>query len=525
MKLIRTRTDAEVTPTIAGDTAPGTHLPRHTWKLLVVDDEPDVRALTRLNMRGFRFADRDLEILDAGSAYEARKLLMEHTDIAVALVDVVMETDDAGLRLVEYIRRDLGNTMVRLIVRTGQPGLAPERHVIDNYDIDDYKDKTELTATRLYTTVRTALKSYRDLRTIDLNRQGLAQVLQAAPDIYRIANRSLDQFFQGVLTQIVGLCNLSDNSFISTMGGVIATFDDQDVKVQASAGDLARQERFAQIRAQCSEAVLTGRMPDGLRKGAYVVPLMVQRTPVGFIYIEPTKDLDEADRHLITMVAQQCASALDNLRLHINLTQSYDHMVDMLATIAEFKDHTTGSHIQRIDAYTRKVALELGSSADEAVVFGKASKLHDVGKIGISDALLGKPGKLDPEEYATIQTHTQMGGVILAHDQYLELAREVALHHHERWDGKGYPEARPSREFHLVTRIVSVVDVFDALVSPRPYKQPWPADEAAAEIERSAGSQFDPTVVDAFLKLYRSGDFADIIASAQAPVKNLQMDA
>lgn len=515
MKLIRTRTEPE--SATGTDDSSGTvpHRPRHTWKLLVVDDEPDVRALTKLNLRGFRFADRDLEILDASSAYEARKVLAEHQDIAVALIDVVMETDDAGLRLVEYIRRDLGNSMIRLVIRTGQPGLAPERQVIDNYDIDDYKDKTELTATRLYTTVRTALKSYRDLRTIDLNRQGLAKVLQAAPDIYRITNRSLDQFFQGVLTQIVGLCNLSDSSFISTMGGVIATFNEQDVTVQASAGDLPREERFAEIRAQCSEAVLTGNMPDGLRKGAYVVPLVVQRKPAGFIYIEPTNDLNEADRHLITVVAQQCSSALENLRLHIDLAQSYDHMIDMLATIAEFKDHTTGSHIQRIEAYTRKVALELGCAADEALVFGKASKLHDVGKIGISDSLLSKPGKLDAQEYATIKTHTEMGGVILAHDQFLSLAREVAMHHHERWDGTGYPDAKPSREFHLATRIVSVVDVFDALVSPRPYKQPWSAEAAAAEIERGAGTQFDPTVVAAFVKLYRAGEFADTIASAQ----------
>jgi putative two-component system response regulator len=108
-----------------------------------------------------------------------------------------------------------------------------------------------------------------------------------------------------------------------------------------------------------------------------------------------------------------------------------------------------------------------------------------------------------------------MGGVILAHDEFLHLAREVAMHHHERWDGGGYPDAKPSREFHLATRIVSVVDVFDALVSPRPYKKPWLADEAAAEIERGAGTQFDPTVVAAFLKLYRSGEFADTIASAQ----------
>jgi response regulator RpfG family c-di-GMP phosphodiesterase len=507
MKLVRTPAEPSAAPSIQNA--------RHTWKLLVVDDEPDIRELTRFNLRGFRFADRDLEIIEAASAYEAREVLKQHSDIAVALVDVVMETDDAGLRLVEFIRKELKNPMVRLIIRTGQPGMAPERQVIDHYDIDDYKDKTELTAGRLYTTVRSALKAYRDLRTIDLNRVGLSQVLDAAPDIYRITNRSLDQFFQGVLTQIVGLCNLSDSSFISTMGGVIATFEDSDITVQASSGNLASQERFTEIRAQCADTIRTGRLPEGLRKGAYVVPLLVQRKALGFIYIEPTHELNEADRNLITVVAQQCSSALENLRLHIDLSQSYDHMIDMLATIAEFKDHTTGSHIQRIDQYTRLLAAELGSSEDEALLYGKASRLHDVGKIGISDALLCKPGKLDAAEFAIIKTHTTMGGTILAHDHFLELAREVALHHHERWDGKGYPDGRPSREYQLVTRIVSVVDVFDALVSHRPYKKPWTPQDAALEIRNNSGTQFDPTIVTAFLKLFEAGAFDAIIQSAQ----------
>ena len=189
MKIIRTRSE----PVAASDLAA---LARHTWKLLVVDDEPDIRELTRFNLRGFRFAERELEIIEASSAYEARELLTQHPDIAVALVDVVMETDDAGLRLVEFIRKDLKNLMVRLVIRTGQPGLAPERHVIDHYDIDDYKDKTELTAGRLYTTVRAPVKSYRDLRTIDLNRQGLSQVLGRPPIFTASATARSTSFFR-----------------------------------------------------------------------------------------------------------------------------------------------------------------------------------------------------------------------------------------------------------------------------------------------------------------------------------------
>lgn len=488
---------------------------RYTWKLLVVDDEPDVLSLTRLNLKGFRFANRELDILEATSAAQARELLAQHPDIAVALIDVVMESDDAGLKLVEYIREQLDYRLVRLIIRTGQPGAAPERYVIDHYDIDDYKDKTELTSQRLYTTVRAAVKSYRDLKIIDLNRRGLARVLEAAPDIYRIGGDSLGDFFQGVLTQVIGLCRLDENSFISTIEGLIATLDDHHVTIQARSEAFRDQDRFEEVRELCLQVLENDELPPALRRHAVVLPLTVQHRTAGFIYVEPTDALSPADHDLLKMMANQCASALENLRLHLDLQASYNHAIDMLAEIAEFKDQNTGQHIKRIDSYTRLMALEMGVAPAEADLYGKASRLHDVGKIGIPDEILQKAGPLTPDEFELVKSHTRIGAAILRHDHFFGLARDVALHHHERWDGKGYPEGRKAGELPLVTRIVSVVDVFDALVSRRPYKAPWPLDQAIAEIAQGAGSQFDPAVVETLLRLYQRGDLDAIIASTQ----------
>lgn len=489
---------------------------RYTWKLLVVDDEPDVLSLTRLNLKGFRFANRELDILEAGSAAQARELLAQHPDIAVALIDVVMESDDAGLKLVEYIREELDYRLMRLIIRTGQPGAAPERYVIDHYDIDDYKDKTELTSQRLYTTVRAAVKSYRDLKIIDLNRRGLGRVLEATPDIYRIGGDSLGEFFQGVLTQVIGLCRLDENSFISTIEGLIATLDDHQITIQARSDAFRDQGRFEEVRALCLQALEEDALPATLRRHAVVLPLTVQRRTAGFIYVEPTDELSPADRDLLKMMANQCASALENLRLHLDLQASYNHAIDMLAEIAEFKDQNTGQHINRIDSYTRLVAMEMGVAPAEAELYGKASRLHDVGKIGIPDEILQKAGPLAPDEFELVKTHTRIGAAILRHDHFFGLAREVALHHHERWDGRGYPEGRKASELPLVTRIVSVVDVFDALISRRPYKEPWPLDQAITEIAEGASSQFDPAVVETLLRLYQRGDLDAIIASTHA---------
>jgi response regulator RpfG family c-di-GMP phosphodiesterase len=490
--------------------------PRHVWKILVVDDEPDVRTMTRLCLKDFRFASRELQFLEAASAAEARTLLAAYPDIAVALIDVVMETDEAGLKLAEYIRRDLGNTMIRLIIRTGQPGMAPERFVIDNFDIDDYKDKSELTATRLYTSVRSAVKAYRDLRAIDFNRAGLARLLAAAPEIYRLGSNSVSEFFRGILTQVVGLCNLSNASFISTMDGMVATIDGPNIRVQAITGELDHSPRFREIQEQCVNYVVKGQAPARQREGAVVLPLTAGNEAVGCIYLEPTAPLPEEDMHLIRLLAQQCSSALENLRLHMDLKEAFDHAIDMLAEVAEFKDKGTGDHISRIGEYTKLVAIAMGVPEAEAEAYGAASRLHDVGKVGIPDVILHKPGPLSDSERRAMRTHAEIGAAVLSHDSSFALAREISLGHHERWDGGGYPLGQPSRLLHLATRIVSVVDVFDALISTRPYKASWDPNRAAEAIAQEAGRQFDPDVVTAFLKLYHEGAFTDLINRCHA---------
>ena len=192
---------------------------RPPWRILVVDDEPDIHATTSLVLSNLVFDGRGIQLLHAHSGAEARSLLADpsNSDIAVALVDVVMESDDAGLQLVRYIRQELGNLFIRLIIRTGQPGYAPELHVIEHYDIDDYKEKTDLTAQRLFTTIRLSLKAYNDLMIIKKNKKGLEYILRGAPKLY--SKSSLHDFFFGVLTQIVGLFRAGDDSLITATSG------------------------------------------------------------------------------------------------------------------------------------------------------------------------------------------------------------------------------------------------------------------------------------------------------------------
>lgn len=164
--------------------------PEESWKLLIVDDEPEVHAVTSLALKGFRFDGKPLQLLHSYSGKEAVETLRQQPDIAIVLMDVVMETDHAGLDAVRAIRKDLGNSFVRIVLRTGQPGQAPEREIVTNYDINDYKEKTELTAKKLFTMVYTVLGYYRQLQTVDAHRIGLQKLVEEL----KRSNRDLNEF-------------------------------------------------------------------------------------------------------------------------------------------------------------------------------------------------------------------------------------------------------------------------------------------------------------------------------------------
>ena len=178
-------------------------------------------------------------------------------------------------------------------------------------------------------------------------------------------------------------------------------------------------------------------------------------------------------------------------------------MLDRLALAAEYRDDETGQHAIRIGRTSELLALEMGLDPAEATLIGHAARLHDIGKIGISDALLLKPGKYTVEEIAAMELHPKIGARILSgsNNELLNMAEQIALTHHERWDGRGYPSGLAGEQIPLPGRIVMVADVFDALTHRRPYKEPWPISVAVREIIGEAGTKFDPNVTEAFARL------------------------
>ncbi len=195
------------------------------------------------------------------------------------------------------------------------------------------------------------------------------------------------------------------------------------------------------------------------------------------------------------------------VRTHLSLVQAEEvletrlQIVQCLGKAAEYRDNETGMHILRISHFACTIAKAIGFSDEQADELLHAAPMHDVGKIGIPDAILLKPGKLTAEEWEVMRQHPAIGARIIGEHKssLLQLAATIALCHHEKWDGSGYPNGLAGEDIPLEARIVSLVDVFDALTSVRPYKKAWPIEEALEFIRDQSGSHFDPMLVDVFI--------------------------
>jgi HD-GYP domain-containing protein (c-di-GMP phosphodiesterase class II) len=231
--------------------------------------------------------------------------------------------------------------------------------------------------------------------------------------------------------------------------------------------------------------------------------LLQQRNEIDLL----KRDIDKRNvrlKELMETVREQNHDLTMKVRLKTkDLRQSRLSVIARLARVAEFRDKETGGHIYRIGRSSVLVGRRCGLSTEDCEELFHASLLHDVGKVGIPDSILLKPGPLSPEERSVMQTHTLIGAELLAGDEsrLLKNARDVARFHHERWDGTGYPEARAAEAIPLVARICAIVDVFDALLSQRPYKEAWSPERALDLIRREAGSSFDPSVAASFFEV------------------------
>ena len=473
------------------------------WNILIVDDEEDIHTTTKLALSKFEFEGKKLSFFHAYSAKQAKEILLNNGDFALVFIDVVMESDHAGLDLIKTIRTELKNHKSRLIIRTGQPGFAPEDEVIQQYDINDYRNKSELTSSKLKNSCYTALRSYRDLCNLERSQYGLEEIVLATSKFQQSNNQT--EFISHLLAHIVAVAQLEGE-----LCCCVAVTEKNaaehllDYRVLAATGinnpdDLNFQKLPKEVQIAFELAIATKKSVRS--DDCFVGYFCTDAGTINLMYVSSPGKITAVEHNILEYFSNSVAVSYENMTLRSTVQESQKEIVCLLGEAVEKRSKETGSHVRRVANYCYLLAKEYGLSEIEASQLKAAAPLHDVGKIAIPDNILHKPGKLTAQEWQIMQTHATEGEEILSHSSnaILQIGAIVAGQHHEKWDGSGYPKGLKGEEIHIVGRITALADVFDALSNARCYKAAWPEEEILEFVQQNKGAHFDPELVDILL--------------------------
>jgi len=481
------------------------------WKVLIADDEPDVHVATKLVLRDFSFCNRGIEFLDAYDGNQTCELLLQNPDTAVVFLDVVMETEDSGLRTVRRIREEIGNQMVRVILRTGQPGHAPEEHVVLNYHINDYKSKSEMTAKKLFTSLVSALRSFQDLQAIESSRRGLVKVLDAASNM---DFRSRNLFVSGLLMQLGSLLDIGDNDLILIRRGdagsqdmIMAACGGFDAFIGAPIKDILDAESIEYVTRVFSGGVTH----IDEKRSIYLLPM--QNLSDVVVYIGGANKISETELALIDIFCMKITLAYDNFESVEQSKLDQGAEIALLAKLTARAFYLPVSHAVNRGRLSRDIASQMKEKDSVRAIerrlpelLERAAVLADIGNHQIPSTILESSAVLAEEDLAEVRRHPQFGASMLQDvltevrgGRVFSLAGEVALSHHENFDGSGYPNRLKGDAIPLSARIVAVADCFLAITSPRPWRAAISHEQALEMIRQDSGGKFDPRVVESFM--------------------------
>lgn len=488
------------------------------WKILIVDDDADVHVATRMALRGVDFRGRPLEFIDAYSGAQVLELLQQHPDTALVFLDVMMETDDAGLQVARRIRES-GFKLVRIIVRTGFPGQAPERQVIVDFDIHDYKEKTGLSVQKLFTSVISALRAYDDMVALEDHRRGLLGVLEAASSF---DFNSVHSYVSRMLAEFTGLARLGSDTLIavfrtrSVAAGVptvLASFGNWQELGEAT----AMQDLPPDVAALVQDSLDRHRALSG--SGGKTV-FFHHRGVDLVVFAAGESAFAQVDEVLLEMFLVNVCRAIGNHQIFSEMVTDRNAVLRALALRGERWDENAAVELDRLSRLATGMATRLHTTLDFAQeidsrfiqCIGIAAMLHDLGNDAILTSLLSKNTCYEPHERQRMQAHVAAGVKLV--DGYLVdvgvtgalgLARDIIGAHHEHFDGSGYPNGLGGESIPLSARLVAVADAYVAMTSARPHRVAMDAVTAQMLIKNGAGRQFDPRMVEAFFDVVANG--------------------
>lgn len=488
------------------------------WKILIADDDRDVHSSTRFALRGIHFKGRPLTFLHAYSGAETLKVLQENPDTALVFLDIIMETEDAGLNTAQHIRK-MGFNLVRIIFRTGFPGQAPEQKIIENYDVHDYKEKSGLTAQKLHTALISALRAYDDLGTLENHRRGLLSVLELGSsfdfnDVQRYVARMLAEF--------VNLAKLGvENILVVARSSTHPETTPRLIAAQGAWQTDADAMDFENLPIDVVETIHNALNKRQSSSSSGYKTLLARHQGIDLVlFARGEHAFERADDVLLEVFLINVCQTLNNQNTFASMAQDRNALFRDLALQADRWDDNAAASFDRLS----RLVLALAKRLDTTLMFpeeidsrflhdiGTAALLHDLGNGTLPNELLAKESVYTAAERLQMQEHVAAGlhaiRVFEAEaDAFgaLRLAKDIIAFHHEHVDGSGYPAGLQGNNIPFSARLFAVADVYIALTSKRPHRAALDSFAAQAAIKAGSGLQFDPRIVQALFELFDDG--------------------
>ncbi len=492
--------------------------------ILVVDDEETIRRTIqkRLTMEGY-------DVSAVSKASEALEAFESHPFDTV-ISDIRMEEMD-GVELLQKIK-EMEKQDIPVIMITGAPSLDTAQSCIKagayDYIIKPFDKET------LLNTVKRALEKKELTDRVRAEKENLEVRVQdqtrTLRDIYRFANQlnsldSLDAVLKSIVefvadfmvSERVSIMLLDEAGEYLTISSAVGLEEGilRNARIrrgEAIAGRVLETQKALKIDDVSHikpEAEQFSKYKAFISFPLMQAPLKSQMNPLGIINV--TNRFDDhpytaLDLRNLDFIADTASVAINNQIKGIKLQESYFATMKSLALALDAKDRYTAGHSESVQKYSVSIAKELGLSYEEILDIDRAGALHDIGKIGIPDMIINKPGRLTPEEFEKIKEHPAIGEQMIRPIPFLNPARAIIRHHHERFDGRGYPDGVKGKEIELGARIMAVADTYDAMTSDRPYREAMSIEEAKAEISLCRDTQFDAEVVEAFQRVLEKED-------------------
>ncbi len=506
-------------------------------RVLVIDDEPMVRGTFVAFMKHWGYITREAENGQVGLEIFQREpfdivltdldmpvmgglavlaYLHEHApDTPVVIISGAGQLDDAvqtvKLGAWDYLMKPvssmaiLESTIERCLEKAR---LIKENKRYQNYLEEEVEKKTEaLRQNNMALRLEVADRKHKEEEVLLMNKH-LEEVVDASGELF--AYQTVPELMCGVLESLQYLLQGTrqdnhDNGGLSIFANGFVVVKDTEEVVICGSGIYAGREGMnasevlpERLYKKVSRLFVEGK--GGLDGRDYLIYMRTVNRAECVIYIDCLSPVSEADQRLMQIYITNVASAFDSILLNEEISNSQKEVIFTLGEVIETRSKESANHVRRVAEYSYLLARRCGLGEAEADLLRHASPMHDAGKIGISDSILNKPGKLTDEEFKIMQNHTTMGYDILKGSQrpILKAAAIVAFEHHEKWNGRGYPRGLAAEDIHIYGRIVALADVFDALGSDRCYKAAWPTEKILALVREERGHHFDPALVDAF---------------------------